>query len=140
MLMRSVRFALTGNNNADLRVIGNRANCVFAIKNDLFRLNNVHTDRLKIQAKQRQWLGALEQWVAVTLQSDEIVFEETVEPPHDDGSELMRQMRLHSPSMFEPHHYSYTRHELRLATNNEDEVKSAWQYVYSHGCIGKLGP
>jgi hypothetical protein len=26
---------------------------------------------------------------------------------------------------------------LYLATNNQDEVKTTWQYVYSHGCIGK---
>jgi len=39
--------------------------------------------------------------------------------------------------MFEPHHYSYTQHELRLATNDEDGVKRAWQYIYSHGCTGK---
>jgi hypothetical protein len=35
---------------------------------------------------------------------------------------------------------SYTQHELYLATNNRDEVKTAWQYVYSHGCIGKQVP
>jgi hypothetical protein len=71
------------------------------------------------------------------LHGDDIIFEETVEPPRDDGSELTRQMRVQSPSLFEPHHYSYTRHELQLSTNDQDEVKRAWQYVYSHGCTGK---
>ena len=134
--MRAVGFALTGSDKADLKVI-DRASCVFAIKNELFRLNNVYTDRIKIQERQRQSFGALEQWVTVTLQGDEIVFEKTVQPPLDDGSELMRQMRVQSPSMFEPHHYSYTLHELHRATNDQDEVKRAWQYVYSHGCTGK---
>jgi hypothetical protein len=76
---------------------------------------------------------------------DEIVFEVTVDPPkddgsEDDGSELMRQMRVQSPEMFKPHHYSYTRHELDLPTNDQNAVKTAWQYVYSHGCTGKRTP
>jgi hypothetical protein len=137
LLMRAVGFALTGSNGADVRVIGDRAGCVFEIKNEVFHLNNVYADRVKIQGSQRQSLGVLEQQVTVELHGDEIVFEETVEPPKDDGSELSRKMRAESPSMFEPRHYSYTRHELRLATNDEDGVKRAWQYVYSHGCTGK---
>ena len=136
VFMRTVGFALTGSDNTDLKAI-DRASCVFAVKNELFRLNNVYTDRIKIQERQRQSFGALEQWVTVTLQGDEIVFEKTVEPPPDDGSELMRQMRVQSPRMFEPHHYSYTLHELHLPTNDQDGVKRAWQYVYSHGCTGK---
>jgi hypothetical protein len=24
-----------------------------------------------------------------------------------------------------------------LRTNNQDRVKTAWQYIYSHGCTGK---
>jgi hypothetical protein len=80
--MRAVGFALTGSDKADPKVI-DRASCVFAIKNELFRLNNVYTDRIKIQGRQRQSFGALEQWVTVTLQGDEIVFEKTVEPPLD---------------------------------------------------------
>jgi len=31
-------------------------------------LNNVYTDLIKIEARQRQRLGALEQWVTVRLQ------------------------------------------------------------------------
>jgi hypothetical protein len=63
--MRAVGFALTGSDNAELKVI-DRASCVFAVKNDLFRLNNVYTDRIKIQGRQRQSFGALEQSVTVT--------------------------------------------------------------------------
>jgi hypothetical protein len=136
LLMRAVGLALTGTNDAEPKVI-DRASCVFAIKNELFRLNNVYTDRIKIRGWQKQWLGMLQQGVTVELHGDGIVFEETVEPPKDDGSALMQQMRLQSPSMFEPHHYTYTRHELYLSTNDQDGVKRAWQYVYSHGCTGK---
>jgi hypothetical protein len=135
-LVRVVGFALTGSDNADLKVI-DRASCVFAIKNELFRLNNVYTDLIKIQGRQRQSFGALQQSVTVTLQGDDIVFEETVDPPKDDGSELMREMRAVSPEIFKSHHYTYTRHELHLLTNDQDGVKTAWQHVYSHGCNGK---
>jgi hypothetical protein len=139
-LLRAVGFALTGSDDADPKVI-DRANCVFAIKNELFRLNNVYTDRLKIQVRQRQRrLGVLEQSVTVELHGDEIIFEKTVEPPKDDGSELIRQMRVESPEMFKPHHYAYTQYELFLATNDQDGVKRAWQYVYRHGCTGKRVP
>ena len=48
VFMRTVGFALTGNDNADPKVIGDRAKCVFAINNDIFHLNNVHTDRITI--------------------------------------------------------------------------------------------
>ena len=82
----------------------------------------------------------LEQWVTVTLPGDEIVFEKTIEPPKDDGSEIRRQMRVQSPSLFAAHRYSYTLHELYLATNDQDHVKTAWQYVCSHGCIGERVP
>lgn len=135
LFMRAVGFALTGT-GVDVKVIDRRS-CVFAINNDLFRLNNVYTDRIKIQGQQRRWLGAVEQRVTVELRGDDIIFEKTVEPSKDDGSELMRQMRVQSPSLFEPHHYTFTRHELSLATNDQDRVKAAWQYVYSHGCTGK---
>lgn len=139
-LLHAAGFALTGSREVDTKMIGDRAECVFGIKNDLFRLNNVYTDLIKIEARQRQRLGVLEQWVAVRLQGEGVVFETTVEPPQDDGSELMRQMRVQSPEMFSPHHYTYARYELYLATNDQDEVKRAWQYLYSHGCTGKRSP
>ena len=78
VFMRTVGFALTGRDDADPKVIGDRAKCVFAINNDVFRLNNVHTDRITIQGWQRQ--QGLEQWVTVELYGDDVVFEETTEP------------------------------------------------------------
>jgi hypothetical protein len=36
--MRIVGFALTGSDDADPNVIGDRAKCVFAINHDIFRL------------------------------------------------------------------------------------------------------
>jgi hypothetical protein len=54
VFMRTVGFALTGRDDADPKVIGDRAKCVFAVNNDIFRLNNVYTDRIAIQGWQRQ--------------------------------------------------------------------------------------
>jgi hypothetical protein len=135
--MSAVGFALTGSDEADPKAIGNRADCVFAINNGLFRLNNVHPDRITIQAGHRQWPWGLEQWVTVGLHGDDVVFEETIGPPKDDGSDLMRQMREASPELFKSEHYTYTDHELYLMTSDQDRVKRSWQYVYSGGCIGK---
>jgi hypothetical protein len=137
--MRAVEFALTGSDHAEPKVIGHRGNCVFAIGNEVFRLNNVYVDRIKIQVSQKQWLGRLEQRVTVAVHSDDIVFETTLDPPHDD-SELMRHMRVESPDLFKPQRLTYTEYELHLATNDQDRVKTAWQYVYSHGCTGKRSP
>jgi hypothetical protein len=43
--MRMVGFALAGSDIADTKVIGDRAGCVFAIRNE----NNVYTDRINIR-------------------------------------------------------------------------------------------
>jgi hypothetical protein len=61
VFMHAVSFALTGRKDADPKVIGNRTHCVFAIDNDLFRLNNVRTDRIAIQGWHRQRPLGLEQ-------------------------------------------------------------------------------
>jgi hypothetical protein len=126
-----------GGDDAKPKVIGNRTDCIFAINNDVFRLNNVHPDRIAIRGWHRQWPWGLEQWVTVSLHGDDVVFEETIEPPQDDGSELMRQMREASPELFKSQHYTHTEHELHLITNDQDRVKRSWQYVYSDGCTGK---
>ena len=140
VFMRAVGFALTGSDDADPRVVGDRAKCVFVIKNDIYRLNNVHIDRIKIQGWERKWPTYIEHWVTVELHGDEVVFEQTSEPPKDDGSEVMRKMRAADPDMFKPHHYSYKEYELHLTTNDQDRVKRAWDYIYSHGCSGKQSP
>jgi hypothetical protein len=139
VFMRAVGFALTGSDDADPKII-DRANCVFAIKNDIFRLNNVHVDRIKVQGWQRTYFGSLEQWVTVALHGDDVVFEETTEPFKDDGSELMRSMRLANPDAFKSHHNTYKEHELKLMTNDQDRVTRAWTYIYGHGCTGKQSP
>ena len=104
---------------------------------DLFHLNNVYLDRIKIQAWQDRRFGKVEHGVTDELQGPESVFETTAEPPKDDGSELMQHMRAQSPGIFSPHQYAYTHYRLHLQTDNLEGVKRAWQYIYSHGCTGK---
>src|SRR5690349_22829574 len=136
-LVHAVGFALTGTNDVPPKVIGKLANCVFAINYDLFHLNNIYADRIKIQAWQDRRFGKLEQGVTVELEGDGIVLETTVEPPKDDVSELTQHMRAESPDMFNAHQYAYTHYRLHLSTKDLEGVKRAWQYIYSHGCAGK---
>jgi hypothetical protein len=136
VLIRTVGFALTGKDNADIKVIGDHTDCVFAIKDKLFRLNNVYTDHINIRTFQPR-RGDSTAWITLTLQGDEIVFEQTIEPPKDDGSETVRKMRAEYPDFFKARHYTYTEYELHFTTDDQDKVKRAWQYIYSHGCTGK---
>ena len=46
VFMRAVGFALTGSDDAE-PVAVDRRNCVFKISDDIFRLNNIQTDRIK---------------------------------------------------------------------------------------------
>jgi hypothetical protein len=139
VFMRAVGFALTGSDDAEPKAI-DRGKCIFAIKRNVFHLNNIHSDRLTFQGWERKQPWGLEQWVTVGLHGDDVVFEETTEPPKDDGSEVMRQLRAASPDMFKPHHYSYKEHEIHLDTGDQERVKRAWVYIYSHGCVGKQSP
>jgi hypothetical protein len=106
VFMRAVGFALTGSDDAEPKAI-DRAKCVFAMKNRVYRLNDVHTDRIAIQGWQRKTNWGIERWVEVGLHGDDVVVEETTEPQKDDGSQLMREMRQTNPDMFRSHHYTY---------------------------------
>jgi hypothetical protein len=138
--IRAVGFALTGSDDAEPKAIGSRANCVFRIKNDVYRLNNVHIDRISIQGWQRQQPWGLEQWVTVDLHGDEVVFEEDVAPMKDDGSDAIGELRKLNPTIFKAQHFSSKEQQLHLSTSDLDRVKRAWQYIYSRGCVGKPSP
>ncbi len=109
-------------------------------RQDVYRLNNVHTDRIEMRAWKGTGIRIGEEWITVKLHGDEIVFEETTEPMTDDGSELARLMRQSRPDLFRPHHNVYKEHELTLKTGDLNRVKRAWTYIYSHGCTGKQSP
>jgi hypothetical protein len=131
VLLQAVGFAVTGNDDAFVSVIGNRTNCVFAIKNEIYHLNNVHTDRLKVVR-----LGPE---ITFTLHGSDVVFEETIEPQRLD-SEIAKQVCETDPDICKSQHNISTQHELHLPTAELERVKRAWEYIYSHGCAGATSP
>jgi hypothetical protein len=134
VFMRAVGFALTGSDDAEPQAI-DRTNCVFAYKNDVFHLNNVQTDRVKIQGRQNK-LG--DQWINVDLHGDDVVVEHTTEPMSDELAKMFgQQWQQTHPEAFQSHRENRKEYELRLTTGDLDRVTRAWQYIYSHGCIGK---
>ena len=101
VFMRAVGFALTGSDNADPKAI-NRANCTFKLNDEIFRLNNLHTDRLEIKGWQQKTAYGTRQWVTVSLHGDDIVYETTHKPNMiDDGSESTRKYKEVMPDLFE---------------------------------------
>jgi hypothetical protein len=77
---------LLDSDDAEPKVIGNRANCVFVIGNNVYHLNNVQTDRIKIQGwKSNNPYDPPEGWATVQLHGDDVVFEETKDGAKDDG-------------------------------------------------------
>jgi hypothetical protein len=121
VFMRAVGFALTGSDDAEVKAV-DRANCVFDYQGDVFYLNNVHVDRISIQG----WKNAVEQWTNVELHGDDGVVEHA--STSTDPTDKYRSSR------------SYKQYQLRLETGEVDRMKRAWEYIYSHGCIGKKSP
>jgi hypothetical protein len=119
VFIRAVGFALTGMDDAETKVI-DRANCVFAYQDDVFYLNNVHTDRIQIQD-----LGGV---INVVLHGDDIVVDHGVvlTDPTDQSAKTHRVNRKE--------------YRLILKTDELDRMKRAWRYIYSHGCVGKKSP
>jgi uncharacterized protein (DUF2461 family) len=72
-------------------------------------------------------VGIPRTWIALTLQGGEVVFEQTIEPPKDDGSEAMRRIRADNPDFFRTRHYTYSEYELHLTTDDQDKVKKSVQ-------------
>ena len=137
VFMRAVGFALTGSDDAEPHAI-DRANCVFAYKNDVFHLNNVHTDRINIQGWENK-LGM--KWINVDLHGDDIVVEHTTEPVSDESAKWFSpQWRQTHPEAFVSHRENHKEYQLRLETGDLDRVTRAWQYIYSNGCVGKKSP
>jgi hypothetical protein len=115
VFMRAVGFALSGRDDWQPKAI-DRANCIFVYQDDVFYLNNVQTDRIKIQGWENNLGGG---WIIVDLHGDDVVVEREVHGTHREN---------------------WKEYQLRLRTVELDRVKRAWQYIYSHGCIGKKSP
>ena len=110
VFMRAVGFALSGSDYAEVKAI-DRANCVFAYQTDVFYLNNVQVDRISIQ----DWeIKPGMKLINVGLHGDDVVVEHTT--------------------------FDRKEYELRLLMGEVDRVKRAWEYIYSHGCVGKKSP
>jgi len=114
VFMRAVGFALTGRDDAEPEAI-DRDNCVFAYQDDVFYLNNVQTDRIKIQENQ---FGGV---INVDLHGDDIVVEHGVvsTDPTDQSAKTHRENRKE--------------YHLILKTDELDRMKRAWRYIYSPG-------
>jgi hypothetical protein len=139
VFMRAVGFALTGSDDADPRAI-DRANCIFELKDEIFRLNNIHTDRIEIQGREQKSAYGTRRWVTVSLHGDEVVYETTRKPMTDDGSKFMQELKQSMPELFKPHREVSKEHQLQLETGDQNRVARAWTYIYSHGCAGKKSP
>ena len=143
VLLEAIGFALTGSENTKVRPI-NRANCVFGIGDEVFHLNSVQVDRLFMYRVDRK--NGLPPFIQVELHGSMTVYERT--DPHWKGTveefEAVRQMS--------PEHYaaykqqlprvrtSFNERTIDLATNDNDRVSRAFQYIYSHGCAGSKSP
>jgi hypothetical protein len=139
VFLRALGFALTGSDDAEPTAI-DRSNCVFKVNDNIFRLNNIHTDRIKIQSWQRNTTSGVEKWTDVSLHGDDTVYETTSKGATDDGSEYTKQLKQKMPDLFKSHHYTAKEYNLRLETEDQDRVTRAWNYVYNHGCVGKKSP
>src|ERR1700722_19643909 len=124
VLMRTIGYALTGSENAQPVVI-DRIKCIFALEGDVFHLNNIHTDKLRIEAQERKGGFVPRRWVSVELHGDDIVFETTSASLLDDGSEFMQQYKILHPDGFKPHHITANDHTLVLNTADLDRVRRA---------------
>jgi hypothetical protein len=75
------------------------------------------------------------------LHGDDVVVEHTTEPMSDGMASLFgNQWRQTDPEAFVAHRDNRKEYKLRLTTGDFDRVGRAWDYIYSHGCIGKKSP
>ena len=145
VMLRAVGFAVTGSDDAEAKAI-DRANCIFAVKNEIFHFNNIHVDRISFQSwvETNRLLGD-RHFVAVTLHGDSTVYEKTEEGlkeryDTESAAQITRELLKTAPDVFRPKHSKSNEQSLSLATADIDRVRRAWEYIYSHGCVGKKSP
>jgi len=147
ILLQAVGFALTGSDNAKVRQL-NRANCVFGItseNSEVFHLNNVHVDRIMVQAWMRRQPWGEEKYVTVELHGDKMVYELTTKARDESSDtpqarEMFQGLKQKFPDLFKPQHTVSNEHTLTLMTGETDRVIRAWNYIYSNGCTGQKSP
>jgi hypothetical protein len=124
VFMRAVGFAFSGRDDWEPKVV-DRTNCIFEYQDDVFYLNNVQVDRISIQGWENKSVPGMS-LIIVGLHGDDIVAEHGVVSTDPTDPKAHRQNRKE--------------YELRLKTGEVDRVKRAWEYIYSHGCVGKKSP
>ncbi len=138
IFLEAVGFALTGSDNTQVKVI-DQSNCVFGIYSQVFHLNNVQTDRLKIQ----EWvntggINAGKHYLTVELHGNQTVVEQFVSALKPTGDpDIDKFASITNSNPFSSHTDNYNETTLTLQTSEKDRVNRAWEYVYSHGCAGK---
>lgn len=80
-MIEAVGFALTGSDNAKVRTI-NRKDCVFAVDDGTYYLNNVQVDRLTFKQWERKNAAGvvMARWLSAELHGNDTVYE-TIEKP-----------------------------------------------------------
>lgn len=119
-----MRFALTGRDNGEVQPV-ERANCVFKLHGQVFRLNNVQVDRLVVQDRFS--------FVKVELHGGGVPVYENLRP-----GGMFEDAGFRLPGGIQP--IISNEHTLSFETSEPDRVRRAWQYVYSHGCVGQKSP
>ena len=151
VLIQAVGFALTGSDNAKVRTI-NRKDCVFAIGDDTYYLNNVQVDRLAFEKWESKNPAGIvvERWLTAELHGHETVYEtiERPEPPpreSDYPAKFVEELKRSDPNFFNQKAKPAVRKtskqaSVRLATSETDRINRAWQYIYANGCVGTKSP
>jgi hypothetical protein len=134
ILLQAVGFALTGSDNAKVRVV-NRADCIFGIGDQVFRLNNVQADRIAISISRNAYTGDTS--VQVDLHGAATIYENIEKGLKGSPSPYVLQL---FPDAYKDHHISSNEHTLTLSTSESSRVSRAWQYIYSNGCTGQKSP
>jgi hypothetical protein len=149
-LLQAVAFALTGSDDAKVRVI-NRAQCVFGIDHkkapggisaEVFHLNNIQVERLAIQGWLQKTNRGETRTVTVDLHGDSVVYEQTREGGDTEGvpSAILDNIRKSGPEWFTRHVIPSNEQQLTLSTSETERVNRAWQYIYANGCVAKKSP
>lgn len=141
-LLQAIGFALTGSDDAKVQPI-DRANCVFRIENEVFHFNNIQVDRLVIRnsrppptADDSPSAKAIREAISGRHVDPTLVVELHGNAPVYESINIFRDAGFDVPGP-NPSSNEYT---IELTTNESDRVERAWQYIYSHGCVGQKSP
>jgi hypothetical protein len=148
-LLQAIGFALTGSDDAKVQTI-DRANCVFRIENKMFHLNNIQVDRLVIRKSGPPPPLPLTADDPTARAIREATSGRHVDPKVDptlvvelhgsgpvyESTDIFRDAGFDVPGP----PLSSNEYTIELTTSESDRVSRAWQYIFSHGCVGQKSP